>query len=375
MSTPYKYGLSILIFFVALALFSSYRIHQGLSVKEYRRFQIIPDAAATKNFEDSSASSLQHNTTWRAKMWEELIKSCQNKTKTRRLPKIIGIGVEKCGTHALMQFLIPHPLIRIARRIECHFFDAKPGGSVEDYLKLMPEVEEDIFIMEKTPAYFNFRSPSIPADMKKIVPDAKLLLVLCDPVERVLSDFYQQWIMFNKTNQSQREFGYKTVDEYLDVYLPRVQKTIGDFDEENRLLQEEKIFKLFREDHLSHILTTGFYALHLQRWFKHFNETNLMIIDSGAMIKHPGAVIESAQRFLHLPMVLLKEDYVLDEESGYFCYKDWRNENKLKCLPSDKQRTRNGQKSLSPDAANTLQKFFESHNKALFKMLNRTFWT
>ena len=56
----------------------------------------------------------------------------------------------------------------------------------------MPEVEENVMIMEKTPAYFSFPPSNIPQLIKNSVPDAKLLLILCDPAKRVISDYSQE---------------------------------------------------------------------------------------------------------------------------------------------------------------------------------------
>ncbi|CAK8684561.1 unnamed protein product [Clavelina lepadiformis] len=317
--------------------------------------------------ENSNSDSLR----WREDLWEELIQSCQGKKKLRQLPKIIGVGVEKCGTHALVHYLYRHPLIRTTRPLELGMFN-RAGGRASDFLHRVPEVEENAFTMEKTPAYFNFNR-AVPANIKNLVPDAKLLLLLCDPVDRVLSDFFHEWVMFNITHRDRVQFKYKSVDQYVHDYLPRIQQAIGDFDQKNALLQEDRVFDLMRKDYLSHIITTGFYALHLQRWFKYFNETNLMVIDSERMLQDPGNVIEEVQEFLKLPKVLLKEDYVKKEDSGYFCYKNWKDENKLDCLPSAKRRTRNGNKSLPPDVTSKLQGLFLSHNEALFKMLGRKF--
>ena len=65
------------------------------------------------------------------------------KTKDHHLPKIIGIGTEKCGTFALFNFLRPHPMIRMGRElppelkddpfvgdleIEAHFFNQRWNG-------------------------------------------------------------------------------------------------------------------------------------------------------------------------------------------------------------------------------------------------------
>ncbi|CAK8684515.1 unnamed protein product [Clavelina lepadiformis] len=371
MSFPYKHTGLVLILLVGSAAFFSISLFQNLAAEIYQRSPAKPEYPKSFLFEQSSNKP---DTRWREELWEDLIKSCENQTKAKRLPKIIGIGVEKCGTHALLHFLRPHPLIRVAKPMETHFFDAKPGASVRSYLLMLPEVEKNAFAMEKTPAYFNFRPSSIPANIKRMVPDAKLLLVLCNPVDRVLSDFYQEWIMFNITHPGKGQFRYKSVDQYVHAYFPRIQQAIGDFDQKNSLLQEAKVFDLMGKDYLTHIITTGFYALHLQRWFKYFNETNLMVIDSEAMLQDPGSVIEEVQEFLKLPKVLLKQDYVKEEDSGYFCYKNWRDENKLDCLPSAKRRTRNGNKSLPPDVTSKLQGLFQSHNEALFKMLGRKLW-
>ena len=55
----------------------------------------------------------------------------------------------------------------------------------------MPEVEENAFAMEKTPAYFSFPPYKISFQIKKYLPKAKLLLIVCDPTKRALSDYKQ----------------------------------------------------------------------------------------------------------------------------------------------------------------------------------------
>jgi len=59
----------------------------------------------------------------------------KKQTKERRLPDIIGIGVEKCGTHALTEFLNYHPLIRINKaQVEAHYFErSKPSLGLQYY--------------------------------------------------------------------------------------------------------------------------------------------------------------------------------------------------------------------------------------------------
>ena len=45
-----------------------------------------------------------------------------SEAKTRRLPDVIIVGVKKCGTRALLEYLRAHPDVR-APGPEVHFFD------------------------------------------------------------------------------------------------------------------------------------------------------------------------------------------------------------------------------------------------------------
>lgn len=56
----------------------------------------------------------------------------------------------------------------------------------------MPEVEDIVMVGEKTPAYFSFPPFTIPLSMKKLIPNVKVIVVLCDPAKRVISDYAQE---------------------------------------------------------------------------------------------------------------------------------------------------------------------------------------
>ena len=56
----------------------------------------------------------------------------------------------------------------------------------------MPEVEENAFAVEKTPAYFSYPPYDIPFQIKKHLPKVKLLLIVCDPTKRALSHYKEQ---------------------------------------------------------------------------------------------------------------------------------------------------------------------------------------
>lgn len=304
--------------------------------------------------------------------WKNTVSSLKLKTKRKHLPKVIGIGVKKCGTGALRHFLKPHPLVRMADPIETFFFIRYPQQPMSAYREMMPIAEDSTLTVEKTPAYFTHPPYEIPHLIKKGVPDAKLILILCDPVKRVLSNFLQEWAYHNATGQEKEITKFETLDAYLDVYLPIIHESVSEWDEKGSEEKAKEILRLHQKDFLSTILTEGFYALHYLRWKKLFNSSQLMIIDGDEMFHDPGSVMEKVQEFVGIPKLLLKQDYVNDHGNpGFFCYKDWQTE-ELSCLPKNKQRSRN-KSAMSDDVLSKLKKVYKSHNAALFRMLGRQF--
>lgn len=106
----------------------------------------------------------------------------------RRLPKALIIGVKKAGTRALLEFLRLHPDVR-ATGPETHFFDRHYNKGIEWYRLQMPLTLPEQITMEKTPSYFV--TEEVPARIRNTLPDARLLVVVRDPVTRALSDYAQ----------------------------------------------------------------------------------------------------------------------------------------------------------------------------------------
>ncbi|CAH1787245.1 unnamed protein product, partial [Owenia fusiformis] len=111
--------------------------------------------------------------------------------RVKKLPGAIIIGVQKCGTGALKTYLNLHPNIRVARG-EPHFFDLKINHKAQfqeemkRYLKLLPKAFPNETVLEKTPKYFDMIDPH---DLYRMNPALKLILLVCDPVRRVMSAY------------------------------------------------------------------------------------------------------------------------------------------------------------------------------------------
>lgn len=108
----------------------------------------------------------------------------------RRLPQCIIIGARKCGTRALLEFLNIHPKIQKAA-VEMHFFDDddKYDHGLDWYRRHMPFSFQDQITVEKSPAYFI--TERVPGRIRAMNESIRLLLLVREPVTRVISDYTQ----------------------------------------------------------------------------------------------------------------------------------------------------------------------------------------
>ena len=145
---------------------------------------------------------------FRAERFERQIEKMERqkdpKKPRRHLPKVLVIGTKRSGTGALMQFLSVHPDIN-SMWGEGHYFDKEDlyKSGLTAYWKLMhPSLPSEITV-EKTPYYFVDRM--VPPRVKCFNSSIKLILILKDPVQRLISDYVHEKFhgMKLKTNLSE----------------------------------------------------------------------------------------------------------------------------------------------------------------------------
>lgn len=117
-----------------------------------------------------------------------------------RFPDFIIIGAQKAGTTWLGSRLSAHPDIFLPRPYEVHFFDVERNWRAgrEWYAEKFAAASSAQAAGEKTPDYLWVNRPSslgsgnIARRLHETVPEAKLIVILRDPVERAVSAFYHQ---------------------------------------------------------------------------------------------------------------------------------------------------------------------------------------
>ncbi|MGO8870407.1 MAG: sulfotransferase domain-containing protein [Acidimicrobiales bacterium] len=106
-------------------------------------------------------------------------------------PTFVGIGVQKAGTTWWYEQIARHPQVHTRPDVhkERHFFDrfgTEPfwPSAIDDYAGWFPR-PAGMLAGEWTPDYITL--PWVPALLRRAAPEARLLLLLRDPVDRLLS--------------------------------------------------------------------------------------------------------------------------------------------------------------------------------------------
>jgi hypothetical protein len=106
------------------------------------------------------------------------------------LPDLIVIGAAKCGTTSLHEYLDEHPEISMSREKELHFFvDRKNWGRGLAWYESQFDASAPVR-GESSPGYSAYPLYTGVAErMARVVPDVKLVYLVRDPVERVVSHY------------------------------------------------------------------------------------------------------------------------------------------------------------------------------------------
>ena len=198
-------------------------------------------------------------------------------TEKNQAPDFIIIGVGKCGTTSLYNYLGYHPQILLPNKKELRFFDKNFAYGYEWYLAQFPAITDslDLLTGEASPAYFF--SPNVPQRLKNFAPHVKLIVMLRNPVERSISSYYQQ----KKTGRN-----HKTLEEAIKEEIQRLEQQT--------------------ETELSYqgsLLSQSLYYYKLKRWMKIFPKQQFLILKSEDFFSNTNQSMQEVFAFLDLPNI------------------------------------------------------------------------
>lgn len=160
-----------------------------------------------------------------------------------RLPDFVIVGAVRSGSTALYRYLADHPSISMPDNKEVRFFNRRYDRGLDWYTQQFVGATDDQTVGEATPGYMN-DSETIDR-MAATIPDARLIAILRDPVDRIYSHYWM-----DKTQGR----GEPTFEKYLDERS--VPFDCGRYAEklENvcRRYPREQLLVLFYEDLRAH---------------------------------------------------------------------------------------------------------------------------
>ena len=106
----------------------------------------------------------------------------------RDLPNLIIVGIAKCGTSSIHDYLNLHPDISMSKIKEPGFFNNSKITRISEYKKLWPNKNK--IMGESSASYTEAKDfEKIPLRLKKHLGDIKIIFATRDPIERMLSHY------------------------------------------------------------------------------------------------------------------------------------------------------------------------------------------
>jgi hypothetical protein len=254
------------------------------------------------------------------------------------MPDALIIGAQRAGSTSLYDHLTQHPGVKGARMTkEVHFFDAAWDRGVGYYAKFFPSQRArdrfstrhgyDLVALDATPYYmFN---PHCPGRVASLIPEARLIAVLRNPIDRAFSHYKHEVATGFETSASFEE-AIDREDERLEGEVER--------------MMSDETYRSVAHQHFSY-LSRGRYDEQLARWFDLFAADRVLILVSEELFRDADPAMRQVYRFLDLP----------DHASGPF--------------PASNAST--GGSKLLPQTRARLREYFAEPNRRLYDTLGR----
>jgi len=203
----------------------------------------------------------------------------------------------------------------------------------------MPFSKPGVITMEKTPGYFIY-TPKAPQRIKKMNPNIKLIVVVRDPIERIVSD----WVQVTAKRAA--------------LGLPPLRGSL-----ENRLIgRHGRINKRYRA------VKTSIYLRWYKVWLQYFKPSQILVVDGGELRHTPWKSVKKVEKFLELEPKVERNEFYFNETRGFYCMTSGRQNGQPKCLNESKGREH---PELKPDVRKKLVKFYERYNRLFFNKIGR----
>ena len=197
----------------------------------------------------------------------------------RPLPDYLIVGAQRAGTTTLQKHLFMHPdVIQPGWVKGAHYFDTNYHESASWYRAHFPtsttrnRAEQrsggPVVTGEASP-YYLFH-PEVPGRIAALIPQARIVMLLRDPVARAYSHYL---------HEQRRGFETLPLEEALATEPERLAG------EEDRL-HSDRNYSSFSHQHHSYV-ARGRYHEQLVRYLEHFDREQILVLQSEAFFAEP----------------------------------------------------------------------------------------
>ncbi|MGH8773917.1 MAG: sulfotransferase family protein [Jiangellaceae bacterium] len=134
------------------------------------------------------------------------------------LPNFVVIGAMRSGSTSLYKYLQDHPQIFMPRK-EIHFFDRKWDRGLDWYRSRFEGYAGEPAVGEATPTYL--AEPVALDRMERVIPEARLVAILRNPVDRAYSHYWMERIRERERRSFEEAIAEETEGQDETDYLAR----------------------------------------------------------------------------------------------------------------------------------------------------------
>ena len=250
------------------------------------------------------------------------------------LPDFLIIGAQKAGTTFLYYLLCQHPYVAPTSEKELHFFDSQKFNKGEGWYRsnFPPPTSENghkVITGEASPYYIYH--PLAARRAAQVVPHARLIVLLRNPVDRAYSDYQ------NRLREGNEFLGF---EEAIEAEEERIKG------EKEKMLADEGYSSASHRRHS--YLARGVYVDQIKEWHEHFDPDQLLVLKSEDFFVRLQESLGEVSNFLGLPA--------------------WQPE-----VLSASLRNESDYVPMSPAVREKLESYFEPHNQRLYDYLGADF--
>jgi Sulfotransferase domain len=188
------------------------------------------------------------------------VKRFLNADADAMLPNLIVIGAARCGTTSLHRYLDLHPEVAMSEEKELNFFsvDTQWERGVSWYERQF--ASGTLVRGEASPSYSAYpRTRGVPARMASVIPGARLIYLVRDPIERLFSAYrFARFVLRNET----REFS----------------EAVRDFD-------------------ASRYVVGSRYALQLEQYLAYYSREQILVLEQADLLNRRAQTMRVVFRF------------------------------------------------------------------------------